>query len=153
MTRQNVMNWLYTGSSHVQEQCIPQRLHSSFCWIMFTGYIELRNRSAYPQMDELPYLLERTCREMSFPHVGKIQFKQDYGKLRTSQNHLNDHVLHVNYEMLCCSYWTFLSCMLPPTNGCQRESNGVTQHVLLMIHKTWICQIILHWLTICFTWF
>ena len=67
---------------------------------MFTGHIDLRQRSAFPRMAELPFFIRRVCREMSFPYVGEMEMEKDFGKLRTSDDHLNDHVLHVNYKML-----------------------------------------------------
>ena len=68
--------------------------------IMFTGYVELRERDAYPQLSELPHFLKKACRRFSYPHIGKIEMVKDDSKLLTSKNHLNDHVLHVIYHML-----------------------------------------------------
>ena len=67
---------------------------------MFSGHVVLRQRDAYPKMTELPYFLEQACRKASYPYIGKMEMVKDDSKLKSSENHLNDHVLHLQYHML-----------------------------------------------------
>ena len=63
----------------------------------FSGHIELRRRAAYPQLAEMPSHLALACRKATMYHAGHFDAKEDFGKLKTSPHHLNDHVLHVHY--------------------------------------------------------
>ena len=66
---------------------------------MFSGYIRLRHRERFPKLEELPRFLTNSCQQISEPYVGQIHMDKDYGKLKSSSDHLNDHVLHVRYQM------------------------------------------------------
>ena len=79
---------------------VTQRLYRTCIHIMFSGYVVLRHRDAYPKMTELPYFLEQACRKASYPYIGKMEMVKDDSKLKSSENHLNDHVLHLQYHML-----------------------------------------------------
>ena len=61
----------------------------------FTGYIELRQRVAYPRLGALPDFIKQACRHQTWPFVGEFEVVRDHGKLHTTENHLNDHVLHI----------------------------------------------------------
>ena len=66
---------------------------------MFTDYVELRHRDAYPRLTALPRFLEGVCQKVSFPHIGKMEMVYEHCKVLASDDHLRDHVLHVHYHM------------------------------------------------------
>ena len=67
---------------------------------MFTSYVALRHRDAYPRIAELLPFLEGVCQKIAFPHFGKMEMVEEHCKLLTSDDNLKDHVLHLHYQML-----------------------------------------------------
>ena len=66
---------------------------------MANGYHLLRQRPAFPKIDELPKYLKAACQKMFRHAVGTFEVDLDYSKLRTSLNHLNDHIIHFRWRL------------------------------------------------------
>ena len=63
---------------------------------MSNGYYLLRHRAVYPDLYELQSYLHKAAVAMythSFGEVMQIEIEQDTAKLKSSANHLNDHIL------------------------------------------------------------
>ena len=67
---------------------------------MFACYVALCHGDAYLRLAELARFLEGVCHRISYPHVGKMEIVDDCSRLLTSDEHLNDHVLHLWCHML-----------------------------------------------------
>ena len=53
---------------------------------MFTSYVQLRHRKAYPKMTELTHFMGGVGKQISFPYIGKMDMVEDKGNLLTSDN-------------------------------------------------------------------
>jgi len=65
----------------------------------FTGYVLLRKRQGLPPLEKLTPFLYKACVALAPQWQGEFVVEKDTSKLAMTNNHLNDHVLHIHYSM------------------------------------------------------
>ena len=65
----------------------------------FTGYVLLRKRQGLPPLEKLTPFLYEACVALAPQWQGEFVVEKDTSKLAMTNNHLNDHVLHIHYSM------------------------------------------------------